>query len=142
MAVTAARPTTRNQFPTINAIVAQVVPNGKDEIFYPIFPSHFMMPLKAGEMVWVCYPEAQTGGGSGTASQPMGLNVEREMNENRAASDTEVISNVRGSTGGPAMFRRALVVGVYLSHDQVMLASQTTTGLPEDKGGFWISRTG
>jgi hypothetical protein len=134
------QPTTRNQFPTINVVVAKVLPTGEEEIFYPMFPSHLMMPIKSGEWIWVCYPDKKDSAGLGNPESPMGTNVERELLENRGGSDSDVIKVVRGATSNPPMFKRALVTQVYLSYGQVIVASGHSVALTMDKGGYWLSR--
>ena len=47
-----------------NSIIGKIINDGagkkpgKYKIFYPFFPSHMSMPVKAGEQVWVIYESA------------------------------------------------------------------------------------
>ena len=71
----------KTQFPPVNAILAQRFDSDEVEMFYPIFPSHLMMPLKVGEVVWVLYPDQSFSAGDDSASTMMGTNAERLQTE-------------------------------------------------------------
>ena len=129
----------KGQFPPINAIVATIMGTDDTEIFYPIFPSHIMMPLKIGEVVWVLYPENSFAPGDIGASDSMGLNAER-MNADNAANDYSSSLNAhRGDVSDGALFAKAVVVSIFESHSDA-IDPASPPAVNEHKGGFWLSR--
>lgn len=54
-----------------NSIIARVVADGQDNlgglasVFYPVFQSHMLLPIQAGEHVWVMYDDYSRSGSSG-----------------------------------------------------------------------------
>lgn len=136
----AAKPKARNQFPPINAIVAKLVPDGSPELFYPIFPSHFMLPIKPGEYVWVLYPEIPQASGGDTPDGMMGTNQEREVIAGRENVIGGEISALRSATSNPPLFQKALVVSVYTDYNEILARASTTDHLETYNEGFWLAR--
>ena len=129
----------KGQFPPVNAIVATIIGTDDTEIFYPIFPSHIMMPLKVGEVVWVLYPENSFAPGDVSASDSMGINAERMTSDGAENDYSSSLNSHRGDVSDGALFSKAVVVKIYESH----LATINPSAIPSDedhRGGFWLSR--
>lgn len=129
----------KGQFPPVNAIVATIMGTDITEIFYPIFPSHIMLPLKIGEVVWVLYPESSFAPGDISASDSMGVNAERMTSDNAENDYSSSLNAHRGDVSDGALFSKAVVVKIYESHLETV---NTDTGISTDdhQGGFWLSR--
>tara|TARA_B100000700_G_C15061156_1_gene865935 strand:- start:5642 stop:7096 length:1455 start_codon:yes stop_codon:yes gene_type:complete len=130
----------KTQFPPVNAILAQRFDSDEVEMFYPIFPSHLMMPLKVGEVVWVLYPDQSFSAGDDSASTMMGTNAERLQTEGSDNNYGDVLSSARGDTTDGAVFQKAVVHHIYLTHDYVLAHSEFPADHIDYNGGYWLSR--
>lgn len=127
------------QFPPINAIVASIMGTDEAEIFYPIFPSHIMMPLKIGEVVWVLYPDTTFAPGDIGASDTMGINAERMTADGAANDYGKSLDAYRGDVADGSLFSKAVVISVFESHAEVIDPTNPVTDNVHN-GGFWLSR--
>ena len=87
-------PDNRSLYPPAGAIVAKMLPDGEKEIFYPFFSTHFMLPLKVGEVVWVSHPDSPLQTELATPSTLIGGSSDSQMiqgNPNNVKSDIEAI---------------------------------------------------
>lgn len=136
----------RSLFPPINSIIAEIVPNdgsSKPELFYPLFSSHLMLPVKVGETVWVIY-ETPPSSGTETPGGMSGLSEKRVTSTTGGRQSTaEVASNM--ATSPEAIIKRAVVTRIFTTHDQTikpggMLGTGGGGDNPHTLGGYWISR--
>ncbi|MDB4337460.1 hypothetical protein OAA09_00420 [bacterium] len=136
--------TNRSQFLPINAIEAKLVPGGELQLFYPMFSSHLMLPVKPGEYVWVLFPESSDSEKSDSPGSMMGENAERTIIDSSTDGGTKAGNLLRQSRASQAegpVFKKALVIRVYGAWDESI--DNNTLGpdfAPDDYGGYWLSR--
>lgn len=127
------------QFPPINAIVASIMGSTTSEIFYPIFPSHIMLPLKVGEVVWVLYPSNGFAPGDVGASDTMGINAERMTADNAVNDYSKSVESYRSDVSDGSLFAKAVVTSIFESHSAI-IDPASPPSIDEHRGGFWLSR--
>jgi hypothetical protein len=139
----ASNPTNRSVYPPANSIIARILPAGEEELFYPFFSTHFMLPLKIGEVVWVTYPDTPSQGDMATPETLLGGSADSDMLRGGTNNITSDIDAIRTQTSGKGPFQRAIVTEVILSPVYPTISEEGDWSTPEPhnmKGGFWFSR--
>ena len=103
-------PDNRSIYPPAGAIVAKMLPDGESEIYYPFFSTHFMLPLKVGEVVWITHPDAPLQTPVVTPSTLLGGSADSDMLQGNPQNIKSDIDAIRTQPPGASPFKRALVV--------------------------------
>jgi len=133
-------------FAPAGSVVARLLPDGGDELFLPFFSTHFMLPVKVGEVIWVLYPDETTASVSAVPSEMEGVSVDSQTLQGGRSQIGSLIDSARKQRPESSLFQRAVIVKVILSHSYLKKETgqsnklTISNGTYPNRGGFWITR--
>ena len=133
-------------FAPAGSVIAKVLPDGEPEMFIPFFSTHFMMPIKVGEVIWVVYPDDAISSAAAIASEAEGVSVTSKTMQGGTSEIGSEITALRQSQKSAGPFRRAVVIDINLagSHlypiDPAAPRLDVTNSMHSHHGGYWITR--
>ena len=114
---------------------------GVPQIFYPFFPSHFAMPVKPGEIVWVYYDFPVGQGALGETGTVVNNAIRRNITASPKKNPIAVLEKreVVGlkNMGQTSIFRKAKVISVFCNFRELSFAHNS---FEESRLGFWFCR--
>ena len=114
---------------------------GVPQIFYPFFPSHFSMPVKPGEIVWVYYDFPVGQGSIGETGTIVGNAIRRNITASPKKNPLAVLEKreVAGlkNMGQTSIFRKAKVINVLCNYRAL---GESYKSFGESNLGYWFCR--